>query len=241
MALIDNLVSYWKLDEASGTRYDSHGSNDLSDNNTVTSATGKVGTAAEFNDSNLEYLSCTSNTSLQTGDIDFTIAAWVYRVAGGQGYDDHVYVSKDSASNREFVLASSEYYGANYTFFQYGANVATISGLTVNTWHFLVGWYDSLANLLYVQLDDGTPASVSASGFTVGSADFRIGARAYSGAEGYCKGKIDEVGFWKRVLTSGERTQLYNGGSGLAYPFSSGSKGGLFLPRRSYFWKRRVA
>ena len=34
------------------------------------------------------------------------------------------------------------------------------------------------------------------------------------------KGRIDEVGFWKRVLTSAERSLLYNGGVGLTYPFS---------------------
>ena len=34
------------------------------------------------------------------------------------------------------------------------------------------------------------------------------------------KGRIDEVGFWKRVLTSSERSLLYNGGVGLTYPFS---------------------
>jgi hypothetical protein len=35
-------VSWWKLDEASGTRYDSIGSNDLTDNNTVTGGDGVV-------------------------------------------------------------------------------------------------------------------------------------------------------------------------------------------------------
>jgi hypothetical protein len=34
------LVSYWNLDEQSGTAYDSHGSNDLTDNNTVLYGTG---------------------------------------------------------------------------------------------------------------------------------------------------------------------------------------------------------
>jgi len=34
-SLATNLVSYWELEEASGTRVDSHGSNDLTDNNTV--------------------------------------------------------------------------------------------------------------------------------------------------------------------------------------------------------------
>lgn len=40
MALTDNLISWWSLDEASGTRYDSHGTNHLTDNNTVSSEAG---------------------------------------------------------------------------------------------------------------------------------------------------------------------------------------------------------
>lgn len=35
-----SLISYWNLDEASGTRNDSHGANHLTDNNTVTQAFG---------------------------------------------------------------------------------------------------------------------------------------------------------------------------------------------------------
>lgn len=35
VGLLASLTSYWNLDEASGTRVDSHGSNDLTDNNTV--------------------------------------------------------------------------------------------------------------------------------------------------------------------------------------------------------------
>lgn len=34
-SLLTNLVSYWDLDEQSGTRFDSEGTNDLTDNNTV--------------------------------------------------------------------------------------------------------------------------------------------------------------------------------------------------------------
>jgi hypothetical protein len=42
-----NLVSWWTMDEASGTRNDSHGTNHLTDNNTVESAAGAVSAAAE--------------------------------------------------------------------------------------------------------------------------------------------------------------------------------------------------
>ncbi len=39
-ALLTNLEAWWELDEASGIRVDSHGSNDLTDNNTVLDAPG---------------------------------------------------------------------------------------------------------------------------------------------------------------------------------------------------------
>lgn len=45
-----NLIAWWDLDEVSGTRFDSHGSNDLTDNRTVSSATGIVSGQASDGD-----------------------------------------------------------------------------------------------------------------------------------------------------------------------------------------------
>src|SRR5574341_2164717 len=79
MAVKGNLISFWELEEASGTRLDATASdNDLTDNNTVTQATGKVGNAAQFTRANTEYLSIAHNTSIACGDIDQTRCAWVY-------------------------------------------------------------------------------------------------------------------------------------------------------------------
>ncbi len=50
-------VAHWPLDETSGTRADSVGSNDLTDNNTVLSATGMFGNAADFEATSNEWLS----------------------------------------------------------------------------------------------------------------------------------------------------------------------------------------
>lgn len=77
-ALGQSLIAYWGLVETSGTRQDSKGSNALTDNNTVTQAAGKVGQAGKFVSANGEYLSIADNADLSVGDIDFTIAAWVY-------------------------------------------------------------------------------------------------------------------------------------------------------------------
>jgi len=52
-----------------------------------------------------------------------------------------------------------------------------------------------------------------------GASDFAIGARRDT-APLYFDGRIDEVGLWKRVLTTAERTALYNSGAGVADPFA---------------------
>ena len=51
-----------------------------------------------------------------------------------------------------------------------------------------------------------------------GSATFHLGCNE----EGlsYLNGRLDSVSIWKRVLTASERTQLYNAGNGLDYPFN---------------------
>ena len=60
-----NLVSYWDLEEASGTRYDLVGSNHMTDVATVGQGTGKFGNCADFELSNAEYLKITDAN--QTG------------------------------------------------------------------------------------------------------------------------------------------------------------------------------
>jgi hypothetical protein len=78
--LLTSLISYWNLNEESGTRADSvtATANNLTDNNTVTFvADGKQGNAANFVSANNESLSIASNSSLVCGDIDFTFGMWI--------------------------------------------------------------------------------------------------------------------------------------------------------------------
>src|SRR3989339_620227 len=76
--LPEGLVSYWTLDEASGTRIDVKGNNDLRDNNTVSSTTGLQGIAADFEGSNMETFSVSDaaqNGLDITGDLSFSM--WI--------------------------------------------------------------------------------------------------------------------------------------------------------------------
>src|SRR5688572_28354046 len=61
------LVSWWSLNEASGTRNDSHSTNHLTDNNAVPSAAGLKGNSAAFVTAGLESLSIADNASISTG------------------------------------------------------------------------------------------------------------------------------------------------------------------------------
>lgn len=228
MSLLTNLVAYWKLEEASGTRDDSHGSNDLADNNTVTQAAGKVGNAGQFVRANTEYLSIADNAEVSAGNIDWTLSAWVY--LDSKPASVMIAVGKDSnvAGNREYVL---DWFNTNdrFRFVVFNAAGATkiaeannFGAPTTATWYHLIGWNDATADTVNLAVNDGTADSTSTAAFTPNNAaaEFRIGARVFVGAVNPWDGRLDEVGLWKRVLTAAERTQLYNAGAGLAYPFT---------------------
>lgn len=208
-----SLISYWKLDEASGTRVDSEPTGtaqNLTDNGTVTSNPGKIGDAGQFTAANNEYLSRADSADLSTGNIDFTIAAWVYM---------------DSKPAECYVMGkySSEYYlryntSADDRFrFVIGGCVAVANNFgspSTATWYLIIAWHDSVNDLCGISVNDGTANTTSdAGGTTDGTAAFNIGTILNNGSIDW-NGRIDEVGFWKKVLTAGERTELYNAGAG---------------------------
>ncbi len=217
MALTTSLESYWALGEASGNATDSVGTNTLTDNNSVGSAAGKIGNARSFAAASSQYLSHTDNASLSTGDIDFTVAFWHKATtlnAGGYGL---------AGTTREYIV---HYDSSRFKFYVSSNGALTASAVANNlgapstaTWYYIVAWHDSVNNLIGISVNDGTADTASySSGVFDSTSTFMLGRNADGG--NYADGLFDEFGFWKRVLTSGERTSLYNGGSGLAYPFS---------------------
>lgn len=228
MALTDSLISWWKLDETSDgsgavTRNDSHGTNHLTDSTTVPSATGKVGNGADFEASASDYLNIASNSTLQMGDIDCTFCCWL-KLETVSGSTQDFLTKDDASSSREYHIGFN---GTNFRVIVWDAatglsltqRVATTFGApSSGAWIFVVAWHDSAANTLNIQINNGTVDSTSTSaGVRVSTAPFRLGNRGNAASP--MDGVMDMVGIWKRVLTSDERTQLYNGGSGLDYPF----------------------
>ena len=217
-----NLVSYWNLDETSGSRADSFGSETLTDNNTVTGATGKVSGAAQFTAANSEYLSHADDAALSTGDIDFTFAYWLYM--DSKSAEMHT-ISKSGVLNREYDLVYDPgsdrfYWQVSSTGISFDGQVqaSSFGAPSTGTWCFFVHWHDSVNNVIGIQVNNGTVDTTSFSaGVNDGTSAFHIGAEVAAPAQRYWDGRIDEVGFWKKVLSAQEKTDLYNSGNGNTY------------------------
>lgn len=229
-ALSDNLVAYYKLDEASGNAVDALGANDLTETSgSIGTTTGKINGARACAGGDTEYFERTDNATFSTGDIDFSFQVWVNATSlvsfpvvfrkGANGARDYILYIDTSDSNKPAWEVSSN--GASGTTVKWG------TGLTTSTWYHIVCWHDAAANQIGIAVNAGTAVTSSHStGVQDGAGTFQLGAGSDQGL--YWDGLIDEFGMWKRVLSSGERTSLYNGGSGLPYS----SFGGGAAPRQ---------
>lgn len=215
-----DLVDWWPLSEASGTRVGVHAGLDLTDVNTVTGVAGNNGSSAsQFTKANLEQLTRASEAALQSGDITFTMVAWVYPDSVSVAGDEIAGKGNDAGSSFEWFIETYSS-GGNRVRFRYGGgDVDNVeAGYTTGAWHMVVCWHDPAANTMNYELDNnGTIRSVSNSGGTTATTDtFRIGAGIVTASRTF-NGRIQRVGMWKRVLSSTERTALYNSGNGLDY------------------------
>lgn len=218
--ILTSLIAWWKLEEASGTRVDSVGGNNLTDNNTVTSAVGVVGNAASFAKASNESLSIPDNIALSTGDIDFMCTYWVKQTSKTS---EMVHVGKYTTTGNqrewlvEYSVATDRFIfivSSNGTAFT--LHTASSLGSPVNgTWYFVAVWHDAVNNTLNIQVNNGTVDSVAYSGGVFNStSSFRIGDRNAGSALPF-DGQIDEVRFYKRILTAAERQLLYLSPSGV--------------------------
>lgn len=214
--LLTGLVSYWPLDEESGTRYDAVGGNDLTDNNTVGFDTGVDGAAASFVAANSEYLSRAAITELGS---PLSLGFWLNPADTAR----RVLFANGETNVTAGMLMESSVNGAgdinvflNSALDSYAYTGAGV--LTVGAWHHVIFTFDGGIPKMYVNNVEKalTVVGVPASSLPYGN-NFYIGAGPETSR--YANGLIDEVAIWDRVLTSDERAELYNAGAGKFYPF----------------------
>lgn len=218
-----NLISHWRMTEASGQRVDVHGTNNLTDNNTVGTAAGKFGNGADFIPANLEYLSIPNNAGLATGDIDFTVVAWAK-------FDD-LSVERAILSKYDITLTANRSYklsahpSVGVVFSLNGPNAGDIfhnNGTPISTgvFHLFIAWHDSVNNQVGFVLDNGSPQTAAwTDGTRAGTAPLIIGGTPDNSVinSNMMDGVIHSVSLFKRMITPADRTALWNSGNGLPY------------------------
>jgi hypothetical protein len=227
-ALRSSLVAFWPLSESSDgsgavSRADLAGANTLTDNNTVASTTGLVyPLSANFvaAGSNVEHLSINSNAAVQTGDIDFWIAAWF-------AFTTNVFtsfpriVSKNNATsgNREYNLGISNGNLEWQLFKATDSSVApAVTAVTLNDTHFVLAYHNAAANSMGYSLDGAAFVTTTYAGSLqpAGTAPLNIGRRA--NGDQPANGRIGPVMLGKgHVPSAADVTWLYNSGAGRAY------------------------
>lgn len=185
---------------------------------------------AGFAAASSQYLSVASNATLQTGDVDFWVAGWVY-LADKSDY--RVFVSKwdGTGSDSEYLLQ----YNQPSDRFEFKVRNAadsadasvfadTLGSPSAGAWYFVLAWHDSAGNQIAVAVNGGAADAASHSGgVRSATVPFALGANAGASFFGYLNGRLDSVAFGKSppggiaAVISTIASRLYNGGAGLTY------------------------
>ena len=214
--ILAKLTSFWSMDETSGSRQDSIGSNHLSVSGSVSTADGVRGsgdTAAAFTGSGALVASDSASLSIPGGGAH-CLFGWV-KVASNSG-TQFMAAKWDAAGAASLEYAISLQGGTVYG--QNGGSAysnAAVSPPAAGSWMFQILWRDPADGKVRMQLNNGAVAvSSSASNPSDTSTPFAFG-QAGSNSIGRATMTMQRWGWIKGdILTAEEREWLYNSGQG---------------------------
>lgn len=210
----DSLISYWKFDSDFN---DSFGTNHLTATNSPTFATGIVGQGVDLESGSAQHLSVADNASISTGDINFSADCWVKLESKSV---QMLIMGKATGATMEWILEYSQaqdrfrFYirSGGGTFVVVDAN--SLGSPSTGVFYYIYVEHDATNNFVRIRVNNGTTDSTATSGTAPpdNAAPLRFGYLG-TGAN-YLDGIIDEASFYKRVRTSQEQSDRYNGGAG---------------------------
>jgi hypothetical protein len=224
LALTDNIVAYWKLDESSGNPTDSVGSRTLTNNSSTSFVAAKINNGASF-DGATDYFSRTAET-LGIANA-WTVGGWllfddlggnevILRWRPSAGDANEIRLGKASTNKPFVTMMHSSGSGTGYKDYEGTTTLSTA------TWYHVMATWDGTTLKLYLNGSENTPYTKNTDNSVTMTDTSRIlGFGGWNGVT-FHNGDIDEIGYWSRALSSTEISQLYNGGSGLQYPFTTG-------------------
>ncbi|MCX6355408.1 MAG: LamG domain-containing protein [Candidatus Aureabacteria bacterium] len=210
-SLYGGLVSYYKLDEISGTTaIDSYGSNYGTNSGATINQAGKIGKAYYFDGSN-DSIAVPDAATLDMGTGDFSINVWVKIAAYMACGDGIVGKTIGDPPYTGFLLRLTTGEKAMVTL--NNSSQGGTSDIVDNAWHMLTMVRTSGSTQLWV--DASTQGNPVVGTYNLDTSSvMTIGNQPVWGC--FLKGLIDELGIWNKALSSSEVSELWNNGSGKA-------------------------
>lgn len=214
---ITTPTAYWKLEEASGTRFDALG---VANNNLLVAATdvpnavGIKGMGLRFNNAPMPWYNTTLATNLNYDPLSngITLCYWIKPVNVTQF---RAYLFDDTITFLTDVLPDRARFVVQWTGPDVTADVMV--DMVPQNWHFIACQFRQSDGKSYVSVDNGP---FNASPTAVGIFSAPTGSRFYVTPISGGDSVLDEVGIWVgTVLDSAQITALYNNGHGRTYPF----------------------
>jgi uncharacterized repeat protein (TIGR02543 family) len=205
---------YYKFDETSGQAVNSVNSS-VNNSSSVTATQGSsgiIGNCYTFNGTT-QYVYFADHTNWTINATDnLSISMWINFSADPTSNLVTLWGHQDGPQFNLGKISSANY---NIGWWTNGTGVTTSSlAFSTNTWYHIV-LVKSGSSITFYR--NGVSAgSSTTSDITINPSCAYIGGDTYSTPQVF-NGRIDEVGIWKRTLTSTEVAALYNSGSGLTY------------------------
>jgi len=223
-SVLSGAISYWSLDEASGTRLDGISTNNLTASGAPGSESGMIGPAASF-DGTDDYLYLSSGNVI-TDNESFTVFSWV-------GIDETCETDNDCPIMSAWGTGyPSREWRINFFSGYINADVQTTSGVipiyiqaTPTDWHAVALSYNATTEYCTLFVDDESQIVACPNANMATTSQLRLA----SDGLGYMDGSIDEALLLDHAITQDEFNDLYANGWGITYDELERKIGGDYL------------
>jgi hypothetical protein len=205
----ENLTSEWKLEETSGsTFYDSVGTNHGTDADITTlTSTGKIGNCFYYNGQAFSEVPSSSDFVMNDGtnNLPFSFSFWIYNIGGGSlqkfiHSDTGLYIGLVANLLRmEVKNSSGTKLGSSASTASVDSNVWTHLTFVFNPNNISTNPFQIYKNGIPVTMDSGSKNF----SITTAQPTLRIGDAGLNS-------KLDEIKYYKRVLTPSDVSAIYN-------------------------------
>lgn len=220
-SLMTDLEAVWKFDEVTGNAIDSYGENDLTAGNAPGSTTGVIGTCRTFVRATPQWFEIAGNSEISTGDFDFTYTGKFYlanktnvqtlmaeRNATTSGNSKWTLIYNSGTDRIEFYIFNS---GTTSNL----VTATTFGSPPTGTWFYLRWGHNNTTNQTFIEGNNTGENATTLTTVTPHAATLNLYfATQTTVHSSSLDGRIDNVKFWKKILSTDEQAYDYNAGAG---------------------------